>query len=148
MPTLSPIDLILVATGIIFNLLVIGLFIARTARDRRAEWVIGLAVSSLAIPCAAGAAANLASGREWWTIVFPLLLLLYSLLEFGLDYLWKVPFRTTRILPAYLVVFYASALAMVGYAFGVGKGYGFVALGTYLCGLAAAWHSYTRVGHG
>jgi hypothetical protein len=145
-PTL--IDLGLVATANVFNILVIGTFIARTLGCRKTEWVIGLIVVLLALPCAAGIVANLAGGRAWWTIVLPFLLLSYCILEAVLDYVWKVEFRNTRFLWVYLVVFYCGAIAMIGYGFGVGKPFGYATLGTYLCGLAAAWYSYSRVGHG
>lgn len=142
------IDPAMVVVGNAFNILVIALFLARTARLRRAEWILGLAIVGLGLPAGAAALANIIEQREWWTIAFPLALLCYCVVELVADYLLRWDFRATRYLWAYLTLFYAAAIAMVGYSFGVHKQAGFLTLATYLLGLLAAWYSYSRVGHG
>jgi hypothetical protein len=39
-------------------------------------------------------------------------------------------------------------MGMIGYAFIVGKPFGFVTLATYFANLAATFYSFVRVGHG
>jgi cell division protein FtsW (lipid II flippase) len=131
-----------------FNLLVVGVFLARANKLRQLEWVLGLVIVLLALPTATAVIANVLAGREWWTCSLPSFLLSYCILEFLLDYVFKSDFRKTDFLYAYLTVFYLAALAMIGYSFGVQKLYGFITLGTYFLSLIAAWYSYTKVGHG
>jgi CDP-diglyceride synthetase len=131
-----------------FNLLVVGVFLARANKLRQLEWVLGLVIVLLALPTATAVIANVLAGREWWTYLLLILFLSYCILELLLDYVFKSDFRKTNFLYAYLTVFYLAALAMIGYSFGVQKLYGFITLGTYFLSLIAAWYSYTKVGHG
>jgi hypothetical protein len=138
----------MVVVGNAFNILVIALFLARTAGSKRAEWVIGALIVGLGIPAGAAATMNVGDQREWWTIAFPLTFVFYCVVELVVDYILHWDFRATRYLWAYLALFYVAAIAMVGYSFGVHKLAGFLTLATYLIGLFAAWYSYSKVGHG
>ncbi len=131
-----------------FNLLVVGVFLARANKLCQLEWVLGLVIVLLALPAATAVIANILAGREWWTYLLLILFLSYCILEFLLDYVFKSDFRKTDFLYAYLTVFYLAALAMIGYSFGVQKLYGFITLGTYFLSVIGAWYSYTKVGHG
>jgi len=142
------IDYGMVLLANVFNLLVVGVFLARAHRLRRLEWMLGLGVVLLALPASVAIIANMLEGREWWTIVLPLFFLSYCILEFVLDYVLKSDFRKTDFLYTYLALFYLAALALIGYSFGVQKLHGFITLGTYFLGLGAAWYSYRKVGHG
>lgn len=141
-------DQAMIVVANVFNLLVIAVFLTRAAGYRRTEWVLGLVIVALALPAGGAAIANGIERREWWTIVFPLFLLCYCVLELVVDYVLRKDFRTTWFLSVYLTVFYVAAIAMVGYSFGVHKKAGFLTLGTYLLGLLAAWYSYFKVRHG
>jgi hypothetical protein len=142
------IDTGLVAIAILANLLLVGIFLSRPAQRERAEFVLGLVFVALALPLAAAVTLNARAGRPWWTIALPIPLIQFCGIELILDYLFKVELRHTPLLQPYLILYYVSLVAMMGYAFGVGKAAGLVTLGTYALNLAATWYSYTQVGHG
>ena len=82
------------------------------------------------------------------TIVLPLLLILFFVVELMFDYILKLSFRKTKLLWPYLFLYYLALMAMIGYSFSIGKPFGFVTLGTYFLNLLATWRSYSKVGHG
>jgi len=60
----------------------------------------------------------------------------------------SLPFRSSRLLGPYLLLYYLSPMGMIGYAFLVSEAYGFITLATYFLNLLATWYSYCEVGHG
>jgi CDP-diglyceride synthetase len=112
------------------------------------EHVLGLVVVALILPVGAVILLNALAKREWWTIVLPLLLALYLVIELLFDYVLKLDFRNTALLWPYLAVFYVALMAMVGYSFLIKKAFGYVTLCTYFLCLLATWYSYSKVGHG
>ena len=140
-------DLSLFAIANLFNLLVAGIFLSRTRRLARAEYLLGLLVMALAVPVAIAATLNALAEREWWAIVLPLPLVLFCLIELLLDYVLKLDFRNTVLLWPYLAVYYLAQWAMIGYSFGVDRVFGFVTLGTYLLCLVVTAYAFSRGGH-
>ena len=126
------------------NLILIALFIARTRKKERVEFILGLIFVVLALPAGYGAVMNILGGRAWWTILFPFLLMAFCILELFFDYVFKLDFRNNALLWPYLILFYLASIAMVGYSFGVGKLYGFITLGTYFLTLAATWYAHRK----
>jgi hypothetical protein len=141
-------DSSLVVIAILANLLLTGIFLSRSARRERLELALGAIFVALAAPLAGAVALNARAGRPWWTIALPIPLIQFCGLELILDYLFKLELRYTPLLRPYLVLYYVSLVAMMGYAFGVGKAAGLVTLGTYALNLAATWYCYSQVGHG
>ena len=87
--------------------------------------------------------------RCWlWLAALPGVMIVYLLVEWLLDYALKLPFRQSRWLGAYLLLFYLAQWAMIGYAFIVRPLYGFITLPTYFLSLGATAYSYAKVGHG
>ncbi len=146
--TAQVIDLAVIITANLANLLLAGMFLARAVGQTRYARILGTGVVVLAVPLAVAVALNALNGREWWTIVLPGLLVVYCATEFILDYLLKIDFRHTRLLGPYLLLYYAGLMGMTGYAFLVDTLAGFVTLATYFVGLAATLYSFVRVGHG
>jgi len=142
------IDIALFVIGNLVNLLMIGVFLSRPAGLETVELVLGIVFVTLALPIGAAVLLNILGQREWWTTILPAPLILFCVVEFVLDYVLKLDFRNTALLWPYLILFYLALIAMIGYAFGVGKPYGFATLGTYFLNLLATWYSYSRVGHG
>ena len=99
------------------NLLVTGVFIARGNGYEQTEYVLGLAVVAMALPTMAFVVSNVIHQREWWTIVLPLPLILYCLVELLLDYVLKLDFRNTGLIWLYIPIFYLGLWGMIGYAF-------------------------------
>lgn len=141
-------DLCIVIIANLLNLVLSLIFLNRVFG--RAEWEhpLGYGTIVMAIPLAGIALVNLAGGRGWAFWVLPLIMVLFLLLEFVLDYWLKFNFRQTTWLGPYLLLYYLALFAMIGYAFLVGKPYGFVTLLTYFINLVATFFSYARVGHG
>jgi hypothetical protein len=146
--TVQYIDLGVVMIANLFNLLVTGIMISRPLKKKRAEFVLGVASVILALPLLGAVGWNWMSGREWWAIVLPGLLMIFCLVELLLDYVFKYPFRQTRWLGPYLLLFYLAQWGGVGYSFLVAPAYGVITLLTYFLSLGATAYSYKRVGHG
>jgi hypothetical protein len=141
-------DLVLFLVANAVNLLLTGMFLARVKGLGRLAKGLGLLAVCLAVPVAAVGVLNLLGGREWWTVILPALYVLYALLHLTLDYILKLDFRGSHLLGPYLALYYLGLLGLVGYSFSMGKGYGFVTLGTYFVCLFSTWYAYSRVGHG
>lgn len=146
--TYETVDLALFLVANLVNLLIIGIMLSRPFGLKRLERILGVGAVACALPAALAVVLNVAGGREWWAVVLPALFVAYLILELVLDYVLKLDFRNTRLLWAYLLVYYVAVNAMIGYTFMVNETYGFVTLATYLLGLLATWYSYARVGHG
>ena len=130
------------------NLALAAMFLARARGNQKAAKILSISVLITGIPLSVVIVINAAGQREWWTVVFPALLLAHFVMELVFDYILKLDFRSTRLLWPYLVVSYLAMLAMIGYSFGIGEVFGFITLGTYFINLAATGYSYSRVGHG
>jgi len=130
------------------NILLIGIFLARSNGWTRVEYVLGLVLIALALPLSGAVVLNLISKREWWTAVLPILLILFLMTELVLDYILKLDFRNTSLLGPYLGIYYLGLMGMIGYSFLMGRGYGFVTLSTYFLNLLVTWYAYAQVGHG
>jgi len=136
------VDLILFITANLANLLLVAVFLARSRGKERLEYILGLLFILLALPAGFGAVVNSINGREWWTILFPLLLVGFCVIELCFDYIFKLDFRNNKLLWPYLISFYMASIGMVGYSFGIGKLYGFITLVTYFLNLAATWYGH------
>ena len=139
-------DLAVILVANLVNLTVLVIFLARARRAERLEYVLGLVVVAAAVPAFVASMLNLGWARPWWFWVLPLPLVLYCLVELLLDYVLKIDFRNSALLWPYLAVYYAAALALVGYAFAVHRIWGFVTLATYLLSQLAAWYAYNKLG--
>lgn len=126
------------------NLLITGVFLARARGLERTEYVLGLVVVALALPIIVIVVLNVLHQRAWWTIVLPLPLILYCLVELLLDYILKLAFRNTGLVWLYIPIFYLGLWGMIGYAFLIGRIYGFITLATYFISLLATWYGHVR----
>jgi hypothetical protein len=142
------IDLSVVIIANLTNLLLALMFMFRGRGSAKIGSGVGWAAVILGIPLLVAAILNASAGRPWWSYVLPGLLILYDLVEFILDYLLKFDFRRSRWLGPYLGLYYLALMGMIGYAFAVGRPFGFVTLVTYFLNLAATAWSYARVQHG
>jgi hypothetical protein len=142
------VDYSLFVVAILANLLMIGVFVAKARRLARLQYALGVALEVLALPLVVAIVLNALWQREWWTVALPLAMIAFLAVEFLFDYVWRLDFRRGRLLGPYLALYYVGFIALTGYAFSLGKPYGFAALATYFANLAATAYSYSRVGHG
>ncbi len=138
------VDLALFVIANLVNLTVVTIFLSRSREWDRIEYILGLVVVAMILPVGTALILNILGKREWWTIVYPMLLVLFCIVELILDYILKLEFRKTALLWPYIALFYLATIGMVGYAFAIGKKYGFVTLFTYFLNLAATWYAHSR----
>ena len=142
------IDSFAVISANLSNLLIVGIMLARPKGWSRLEYFLGLINLILLIPFVFILCFNLVTGRDNWLAILPALMVIFLLLEGLLDYVLKLPFRQSRWIWGYLLLFYLAQWAMIGYAFLVEPIMGFFTLLTYFLSLGATAYSYAKVGHG
>lgn len=142
------IDIVIFIIANLVNILLIGILFSRAKKLDKIENILGIVLVALVVPIIAAVIINLLEDREWWTVVLPLFLILFCVVELIFDYILKLEFRNTALLYPYLIIFYFALMGMIGYSFLIGKPYGFVTLSTYFINLLTIWYSYSRVGHG
>ena len=141
-------DCLAVFSANLFNLLMVAIMLSRPKRWSRLEHFLGIASVALILPFGFVLGVNIYINSDIWMIVLPGWMVIFLLLEALLDYVFKVPFRQSRWLWAYLLSFYLAQWAMIGYAFLAQPVFGFVTLVTYFLSLGATAYSYAKVGHG
>ena len=146
-PDQHTIDVTMVVIANLVNIALTGIFLTRPFKLDQVEYFLGLFLSGLVLPIIGLVALNWRSHREWWTIVLPLLLAGFLLLDFILDYILGINWRITWMKGPILLFYYASVMVMIGYAFLTGKVYGVVTLITYFLCLGATLYSLSRVGY-
>jgi hypothetical protein len=120
-------DLVFVLTAIAFNLLIAALFVAMRNGWSRAVRVIGVLWLLLAVPFAVVFVGYLAEGKGPRTLVSLSLVLLYMLVEFLLDYVFKFDFRRKWLTHApYIVLEYIALFSLVGIAFSISRTCGYL----------------------
>jgi len=145
---LASLDLIICVIANLVNLLMVGIFLSRLRGLKSVEFWLGLGLEMLAVPLIAAVILNVIEGRELWFSILPLPLIIFLIVELGLDYLLKLDFRHSGLLGPYLVLYYLGLMGMIGYAFLTSKAWGFGTLATYFLNLIATWYSYKKVAHG
>jgi hypothetical protein len=141
------IDLLVITVANLFNLIMVGIFYLRKKNGNHPQyaayvWALFTIILFIA------SVLNLRAKLNWWFIVLPLIFAAFLVLELLLDYILKINFRSTGLLAPYLILYYASILGMIGYAFLTQKRLGIITLATYFLSQIAAFYSYSKVGHG
>ncbi len=142
------VDLVVVLAANLINLLLTIMFFSRAQHKPRTGQAAGWAAVGMAVPLALAVILNLLAQRSWPFWLLPLITIAYCAVELLLDGILKIDFRHNRLLGPYLALYYLGLMAMIGYAFLVGKPYGFVTLLTYFVNLGMTAYSFSKVGHG
>jgi hypothetical protein len=142
------IDLIVIVCSNIFNLVIVGVMLSRPPGWKKYEHILGMVNIVLIPPLGLAVINNWLTGREWWGMVLPGLMILFLIVETILDNVLKADFRYSRGLGPYLLIFYIAQWGMIGYSFLVEQTYGFLTLITYFISLGATAYSYAKVRHG
>lgn len=141
------VDLAVFSLANLMNIIMLVVFLARAAGVARINIVGGIWVAFI-IVLSTAVWLNIRGRREWWAIVLPSVLMAFLILEIILDYVLKINFRSTRLIGPYLLLYYLALFGMIGYAFQIGKRFGFITLLTYFIHQSAMLYSYFWVGHG
>jgi hypothetical protein len=138
-------DLGLFVIANLFNIVTAFVLFTRSMNLEHLEYVGLIWVGMIAIVGVA-IVKNYLNRREWWTVVLPMLFLVFLVVEVALDYVLNLDFRGTQLLWPYLILFYLGQLAMIGFSFSAYRKYGFLTLATYFGTLLAAWFESMSLG--
>ena len=140
--TIDLLDFLFVVTAVIFNLQVIGVYIA--SRNGRLDTArrYGTMTLLLAFPFALVFAGYSLLGQEKWIMVGLVLIFLYLFVELMLDFVLKIEFRTIPLLHGpYIVLFYLVQAALIGIAFSIDNFWGWLVSITFWALLGALIYS-------
>jgi CubicO group peptidase (beta-lactamase class C family) len=119
-------DLVFLFSALAFNLFLTILFIAQRNGWVRAVRGIGIVWLLLAIPLVFVFARYLAEGRGLAVLVLLALVLLYMLMEFLLDFVFKVEFRRSwKTHVPYIILEYIALFSLIRLAFNIHRTYGY-----------------------
>jgi hypothetical protein len=125
-------DILFVASAIIFNIGVSGVYLASKFDNEFLLQIVGAIVVLLSIPFTVSLIVYIKKKAEKKIIISLVIILFYLVLEIILDYILKIPFRDILALHiSYIIVFYAAAFSMIGVSFNINKKIGFIVLTTF-----------------
>ena len=142
------VDLTVIVCANIFNLMMVAIFLLRARGSPGSGLIYVIIEFVMVIILAYGAIHNWINDRGLWLILLPALMFIFLISEILLDYVLKIPFRESRLLGPYLLLYYSAQMGLIGYAFMIDRIYGFITLITYFLSLGATGYSYSKVGHG
>jgi CubicO group peptidase (beta-lactamase class C family) len=120
-------DLIFVLTAVAFNLLLAALFVAQRKGWTRAVRVIGVLWLLLSVPFGIVFVRYLNNGMGLEIVVPFSFVLLYILVEFLLDYVFKVDFRRKWITHVpYIALEYIALFSLIWIAFSIDRTWGYL----------------------
>jgi hypothetical protein len=127
MKTMSIFDYVFIFSAILFNLLIAGLFIAQKRGRPKLIRALGITWLFLAFPLALVFVNYIMIGRESWIIICFALVFLYMLVEFLLDYVFKIQFRKKLIthIP-YIIIEYIALFSLIFIATDIHPTWGWV----------------------
>lgn len=126
LPTLALPDLLFVVTAVLFNWLVVGIYIANRRQHNDLVQLFGAGFMSLTLPLTVVFFSYLSTGKEPWVYLGFAVISLYLLIELLFDYVWKIPFREMLLLHiAYILLFYAALASLIVIAFSIDRGWGY-----------------------
>lgn len=120
-------DYVFVISAILFNLLIAGLFIAQKRGRPKRIRALGITWLLLAFPLGFVFVNYIIIGREQWIIICFALVFLYMLVEFLLDYVFKIDFRKRWIthIP-YIILEYTALFSLIFIATDIHSTWGWV----------------------
>ena len=126
-------DILFIASAIIFNVSVSGVYLASKFDNQVLLQIFGAIVVLLLIPFTITLIVYLKQKAEKKIIISLIVILLYLVLEIVLDYILKIPFRDILALHIpYIIVFYAATFSMIGVFFNINRKMSFIVLTTFL----------------
>ena len=120
-------DFIFVLSAVAFNLLIAALFIAQKLGRDKLVRTFGILWLWLIIPLALVFVSYWKQGREMRILVSFGFVFFYMLVEFLLDYVFKVDFRAKAITHVpYIILEYVALFSLIVIAFETDRGWGWV----------------------
>lgn len=119
-------DLILVVAAVLFHLSIVGVYIAQKKGHGRWVRAFGSVTLLLGIPLVAVFVHYIASGEPGWKLVSLGFIFLYLLVEFLLDFVFKIEFRKMPIPHTlYIILFYIAIIGFIRMSFAVNTYWGY-----------------------
>ncbi len=120
-------DWLFIITAILYNLLIAGLFIAEKQRKAKLVKTLGSTWLLLAAPLLIVFIRYSLAGKPVWMLVCLGIALLYMLVEYLLDYVFKYPFRERWVTHVpYILLEYAALFGILAVAIEVNETLGWV----------------------
>jgi|WetSurMetagenome_2_1015567.scaffolds.fasta_scaffold986375_1 hypothetical protein len=120
------IDYIVVLSGILFHLVIAGIYVA--SKNERFDLVrkLGYVVIALGVPVTITLFNYWAIGRPPKLLLYLAAIILYLLIELVLDFILKIEFRKKPAIHIpYIVVFYAACFGFIAIAFSISDFWGY-----------------------
>jgi hypothetical protein len=126
-------DILFIASSIIFNIAVSGVYIASKIDSSVLLKIFGAIVVLLIIPFTITFFGYIKMKAKKKIIISHIFILFYLLLEVLLDYILKIPFREILAIHIpYIIVFYAAAFSMIGVSRTISRKMGRLVIATFL----------------
>ena len=114
---LSIFDWLFFFSAVLFNLLIAGIFILQKQQKEQFTRVLGKLWLSLAFPLMVAFIHSMTAGKPSWVLVCFGLVFLYMLVEWMLDFILKIKFRSRWITHApYILLEYAALFSLIAIA--------------------------------
>ncbi len=128
----NPIDLMFLIVAVLFNCLIICIFVASKKENMKWVKIFGAACMSTVIPVIIAFAFYLLWGRDAMTIIRMVLILSYYAVEILLDYVFKYDFRSKwKTHVPYIILEYAALFSFMYMAFSIDYIWGWVVAITF-----------------
>jgi len=119
-------DLTLVIAAVIFHLSIVGVYIAQKQGRDKLVRTFGSVTLLLGVPLAVVLAHYIISGEPQWKLISFGFIFLYLLVEFLLDFVFKIDFRKKPIPHTlYIILFYIAIIGFIRMSFAVNANWGY-----------------------
>jgi hypothetical protein len=125
------IDLIVVWTANLINVIMTLLFIVRISNLPQVENILGIVAMIMGFGLGYIAFFNWRNNRNKWETYLLIPIFLFFIVELILDYILNFDFRSTPLVGPYILFYYVALWGLIGYAFRFNKKWGFLTLATY-----------------
>lgn len=137
-------DLLFIVTAVVFNMQVMGLYIAKKHDQDILVRLFGAVTLLQALPLAVVVINDLIRGQEGWIMAGYGVIFFYLVVELLLDFIYKIEFRSSPALhiPT-IILFYLVEFSFIAIAFSIGTVAGYLVSVSFwallLCLLYALW---------
>jgi hypothetical protein len=125
--TIQLVDLLFALCGVLFNISIIGVYNAQRLGKEKLIRFFGIVFLSLTLPLAVVYFFYIRQGRETRLLVYFVFIFLYILIEWLLDFVFKIDFRSKPVLHIpYIILFYIALIAFIVITFSFSQVWGWV----------------------
>jgi hypothetical protein len=135
---MSLVDYMIVLTGVSFHLIIAAIYIASKRRRMDLVKKLGYFIVAMALPVSITLVSYALTEHPPKLLLYLAAILLYLVLEFLLDFVFKIDFRKKPAIHVpYIVIFYLACFGFIGIAFSIGTFWGYAVSGSFWLLLAS-----------